>query len=127
MAAVDVVGGPWELVDPADLLDAAAWLDSWRAAGIEPRLELKSLGQSRLDDYWLQRCSRIGLRARIYPASHFRRGVAGLVKFRRVGTGDTVSQFRASPHLACLVTTSLFALGLLMKGNNDEKETDQCL
>ncbi len=127
MAAVDVVGGPWELVDPADLLDAAAWLDSWRAAGIEPRLELKSLGQSRLDDYWLQRCSRIGLRARIYPASHFRRGVAGLVKFRRVGTGDTVSQFRASPHLACLVTTSLFALGLLMKGNNDEKKTDQCL
>ena len=127
MASVTLVGGPWELVDPADLLDAAAWLDLLRAAGIEPRLELKSLGKSRLDDHWLQRCSRIGLSARIYPASHFRRGVAGLVKFRRVGTGDTASQFRASPHLAYLVTTSLFALGLLMKGNIDEKETDQCL
>jgi len=127
MASVDLIGEPWGLVDPADLLDAAAWLDPWRAAGIEPRLELKSLGQSRLDDHWLLRFSRIGLRARIYPASHFRRGVAGLVKFGRGGKGNTETQFRASPRLACLVTTSLFALGFLMKGNTDEKETNQCL
>lgn len=127
MASVDVVGGPWALVDPADLLESAAWLDPLWAAGIEPRLELKSLGQSRLDDFWLQRFSRIGLRTQIYPASHFRRGVAGQVKFGRVGKDNAETQFRASPRLACLVTTSLFALGILMKGNNDEKEANQCL
>lgn len=127
MAAVDLVGGHLELLDPADLLDAAAWLDPWRAAGIEARLELKSLGQSRLDDYWLQRFSRIGLRARIYQASHFRRGVAGLVKFGRVGKGNAKTQFRASPRQAFLVTSCLFALVFLMKGNHDGKEANQCL
>jgi len=106
-AAVNDMGGAWELQDPADLLEAAALLDPLRAAGIEPRLELKSLGLSRLDDYWLQRFSGIGLRARIYPATHFRRGVAGLLKFGRSGSA---SQFRASPHLTFLASASLVAL-----------------
>lgn len=113
MTAVDLMGAPWELMAPEDLLDAATWLDPLRSAGIEPRLQLKSLGQSRLDDHWLQRFLRAGLQTRIHPASHFPRGVAGRVKFGRLGTGKQVSQFRASPQLTYLVSTSLFALGLL--------------
>lgn len=113
MTAVDLMGGPWELMDPEDLLDAAAWLDPLRSAGIEPRLQLKSRGQSRLDDHWLQRFSRFGIQTRIYPPSHFPRGVAGRVKFGRLGTGKQVSQFRASPQLTYLVSTSIFALGML--------------
>jgi hypothetical protein len=122
MASVKIVGEPWELLDPADFLEAGAWIHPLKAAGIEPRLELKTLGRSRLDDEWIQRCSRIGLQARTYPASHFRRGIAGLVKFGRVGTGNKETHFRASPQLTFLATTSLFAIGIFTNGNENGKK-----
>lgn len=115
VTVLNVVGTPWEILVPEDLLEAAAWLDPLRAAGIETRIQLKSLGQSRQDDYRLGRFSSAGLRARVYPARDFPRGIAGRVKFGRLTAGSKASQFKSSTRLTYLVTTSVLTIWLLME------------
>lgn len=116
LASVCFSKSRWELVDLTDLIDASNWINPWLAAGIEARIELKTSGVSRRDDEWIQRFALVGIKARIYKVDHFPRGVIGLVKFGSVQPDEQQQQFRSSSRLFVLVTTSLFAVHVFLKG-----------
>ena len=125
LASVVFSKSRWELVDLADLIDASSWLNPWRAVGIEARIELKTSGSSRRDDKWIQCFALVGIKARIYKVDHFPRGVIGLVKFGNIQPNDQQQPFRSSRRQFVLVTTSLFAVHIFLKGQKNEKKSKQ--